>query len=454
MISTLLPIAQDDELRDFVLKLAEDDAAFSLKLSQWLMCKYAVYVDNPSVYVDEVRRLFGQREVKYSGYKRWRYDDDCGLDWTALTCGMNQLVATLREKLAAGCHEVVVLPIVEFYRLLAGFLDDLLAEEGVDIDSAAQACDALLLAWAEHPEVSSQAKRELYETLKALSKAEIMEYVDGLSDAFFMNYLTLIQSPEKVLVAIEKLTAEGKVSEVLVHKHIALLRQFGRDNEVPAVIRSGLRYRSVLDAELDRLYSQGNDYAAVNLLDLAVGYHRGATDIVERKIRFLLRLGDPRKLIEVYRHILLNKWNGFDYYAKMKELVTAAEWPEQYRRIVEEGEKKGNEEFMARIYAAEADYPRLYESLMSIRYGVLSLLQQYMPQLPEEYHETLLQKGYSEIDKMAHRADKRSEYARVAAHIRQFAALPGAKSLAEAMVKNLRVTYMRRPAYIDELNKI
>ncbi|MDO5465153.1 MAG: hypothetical protein Q4F40_09470 [Akkermansia sp.] len=98
---------------------------------------------------------------------------------------MKQIVSILREKLADGCPEVVPLPIVEFYRLLADYLDDLPAEEGVDINSAARACDSLLLAWAEHPGVTSQEKRELYETLQALSKAEILDYVEGLTDTFF-----------------------------------------------------------------------------------------------------------------------------------------------------------------------------------------------------------------------------------------------------------------------------
>lgn len=454
VISTLLPMAKEDELRAFVQNLAENDDKFSIKLSQWLMSKYAVYVNKPSVYVDEVRRLFGQTEEKYRGCNRWRYYDDCSLDWVALSCGMKQIVSILREKLADGCPEVVPLPIVEFYRLLADYLDDLLAEEGVDINSEARACDSLLLAWAEHPGVTSQEKRELYETLQALSKAEILDYVEGLTDTFFMNYLTCTQSPEDALASIEKLSAEGKVTEEMAHKHIALLRSFGREDEALGVIRRRLCYRSVLDAELDRLYKQASDYAALNLLDLAAAHHHGAVDIEERKIRFLLRLGDTGKLIEVYRCILLNKWNGFDYYAKIKELVSAAEWPEQYRRIVEEGEKKSSGEFMARIYAEEADYPRLYQAVMTTRHDTLRMLQRYMPQLPQEYHEKLLQKGYAEIDNIAHRADKRSEYAHVTSLIRQFSALPGAKTLADTMVTNLRATYVRRPAYIDELSKL
>ena len=453
MIAELLPMADAEELREFVQQHAGDDVSFAVKLSQWLMKRYGPYVNKTSVYVQEVRRLFGLTEEKYRGYNRSRYYDGCGLDWIALEEGMVQLVAALREKLQAGMPDVVAAPVVEFYRLLKDHLEEFFEEDEANIDQAGRACDALLLEWAEHPDVPVQEKRDLYDTLQVLARAEIMDYVDSLTDAFFMNYLTRTQSPEEALHTIEKLTAEGKVCEELVHKHIALLRQFGREPEALEVIRRNLRYLSVLDAELERLYTRQDDCAALSLLDLAALRHQGNAGIDERRIRFLLRLNDTQKLIEVYRHLLLNQWNGFDYYPKLKALVSPSEWPEQYKQIVKEGKKRSNE-FMARIYAAENDYPMLYQSIMSVRYGVLQMLQQYMVMLPEEYHEKLLQKGYTSIDIEANRAEKRSDYACVVSKIRQFSALPGAKPLADEMVTNLRTIYSRRPAYMDELSKL
>ena len=454
MIAELLPMADAEELREFVQEHANKDVSFAVKLSQWLMKRYGVHVNKPSVYVQEVRRLFRQTEEKYRGYNRRRYYDDIGLNWIALEEGMLQLVSTLREKLQAGMPDVVAAPVVEFYRLLQDHLDEFYEEDEANIDQAGRACDALLLEWAEHPDVPVQEKRDLYDTLQVLAKAEILDYVDGLTDAFFMSYLTLTQSPEEALNTIEKLTAEGKICEELVHKHIALLRQFGREAEALEVVRRYLRYPSVLDAELERLYTRQDDYAALNLLDLAALQHRGDASIAQRRIRFLLRLNDTQKLIDTYRHILLNRWDGFDYYPKLKALVPPAEWPDQYKQIVKEGKEKCSNEFMARIYAAENDYPMLYQAIMSTRHDVLELLRQYMVMLPEEYHEKLLQKGYTTIDIEANRAEKRSDYACVVSKIRQFSALPGAKPLADEMVANLRAIYSRRPAYIDELSKL
>ena len=203
---------------------------------------------NPSVYVEEVNRLFGLTEEKYRGYNRWRYCDDCGLDWTAINSGMENIVATLREQLAAGEHAVVVPPVVAFYHQLAEHVEEFMEEEEVSLDSAARACDLLLLAWVEHPGIPLNEKQEVYQTLQGLAETEIMDYVDGLSDAFFINFLTRMLSPQAALDHIEKQVAEGNTSEAQTLRHISLLRQLGRDADALLVIRRNLRYHSVLDA--------------------------------------------------------------------------------------------------------------------------------------------------------------------------------------------------------------
>lgn len=84
----------------------------------------------------------------------------------------------------------------------------------------------------------------------------------------------------------------------------------------------------------------------------------------------------------------------------------------------------------------------------------MNTLVQYLHLLPAEYHDTLLRKELRFIEKEALRAAKRSEYARVAARIRKFAALPGAAPLANELVMNLRDTYTRRLAYLQELSSL
>ncbi len=455
VIEELLPKVDVEELRDFVQEYAAQDTDFAVKLSQWLLRKYSLHANSSSAYVEEVRRLFGLTEEKYRSYNRHSYYDDVGVNWFALEDGMVKLVATLREKLATGCPEVVTPPVVEFYHLLAEYLDDFQEDDEVNIDLAGRACDELLLEWAECPDVPSSDKKAMYKTLRELSHAEVMDYVEGLSDNFFMCFLTSTQSPEEALKSIEEMVVEGQASSELVHKYVALLRQFGRDAEALAVIRKNLGCLTVLDAELERLYEAGDDYAAVNLIDLAMAQSQADSHIVERKVRFLKRLGDKDKLIEVYRYLLAKSWDGFDYYFQLKKMVKSSEWPEQYLLIVEACKAEGRSaDYMARIYAEENDYPALYQALLVARYDILDLLAQYLRVLPIEYHANLLQKCYKKIEFVAHRAGNRSEYASVVSNIRRFAALPGTQSMVDEMVDELRTTYKRRSAYIDELSKL
>lgn len=108
---------------------------------------------------------------------------------------------------------------------------------------------------------------------------------------------------------------------------------------------------------------------------------------------------------------------------------------------------------MARIYAAEKDYPALNHALMSISYDLLKMLQKYLSQLPMEYHSALLNKGLNELKRMASQANKRTEYASVASSIKAFAKQPRGNSMAEQLAAGIRKAFNRRPAYLDELAK-
>ena len=452
VIAELLPNAGVEELREFVLGYSRQDAEFSVTLGQWLMGKYARQVHKAEMFVEEVRKLFRLTDDFPSSSYRSRYDDFV-LDWCAISDGMEKLVATLQDKLSDGVHEVVVPPVLEFYRLFLEHYDDFEMVDEANINAAATACDDLLLKWAEHPTVPNYKKKAVYQSLQELAGNEAFEYVDGLTSNFFLNYLTLTQSPEETLKSIEKLTAEGRITEELVHKHISLLRQFGRDADARKVIQRNAFCFSVLDAELERLYQQGEDYAALNLIDHALVSARVSFPYLERKIRFLQRLEDTPKLIDVYRSILLDRGNTLAYYYKLKELVPPSEWAAQYKLIVAEGKLKHcGAEFMARIYAAEQDYPALSQAIMN-SYDIPQMLQTYLAQLPEMYHEALLDKGTEALKRMASQATKRSEYASVAARIKEFATLPGAKPITDMLVAAMRTAFSRRPAYLDELAK-
>ena len=57
VITELLPLAEGEELREFVQQQADADVSFAVKLSQWLTKQYGAFITESSVYVDEVRRF-------------------------------------------------------------------------------------------------------------------------------------------------------------------------------------------------------------------------------------------------------------------------------------------------------------------------------------------------------------------------------------------------------------
>lgn len=451
IIEQLLPRAGAEELGDFVRQYAARDAAFSVKLSQWLMKKYARYENNAAAYVAQVEQLFCLYEEKFRGYNRSRYYDGTGPDWCAIDTGMERLAQTLREKLDAGVHEVVVPPVLRFYQLLGEHAEDFMCEDEGDISVARDACEDLLTLWVQHPAVPQEEKRALYPRLQGLCLAKDMEIFDILTASFFADYHVHMLPPEEALERLNQEAAKGHQSADMVHKHVALLRQFGREREALDIIRTHLGFRAVLDAELERPYANGDDYAALNLIDLAMMQSKADSFLEERRIRFLQRLGNTPALINVYRYLLTARWNTFHYYYELKKLVSPSEWPAQYELIKNQSD---DEDFLIRLYAAEKDYPALFRAIMEADYNIQQLVKSHLPAMPMEYHEPLLQRAIKELAGEASRAGKRKEYAQVASRIRELAKLPCARELTGALVARLRSNYSNRPAFMDELSRL
>ena len=450
IIEDLLTKANREELLDFVREYAEKDDAFSAVLGQWLLKQYSQHENKAEAYVAQVEQLFCLMEDKFRGHNRWRYDD-IGLDWDSIDIGMEKLANTLREKLAEGVSGVVVPPVLRFYQLLGEHEEDFMSEEDGDISSATEICEQLLLAWVQHPEVPQKEKKALYPRLHELCLSREMQIFDILTSSFFANYLIHMQSPEEALKRLNQEAAKGHQSADMVHKHVELLRRFGKDADALEIIRQHLCYHSVLDTELDRLYTAGEDYAALNLIDLAKRQSNAGSFLEERRIRFLQRLGDTEALINVYRHLLTARWNTFHYYYKLKELVPHTEWPAQYKLI----KNQSNDEiFLIRLYAAEKDYPALFQSIMDAEYDIQQLVKSHLPTMPEEYHAPLLQKAIAELAWEASRANNRKEYARVVANIKSFSKLPGSKPQVDGLVARIRIAFRRKTAFMEELNKL
>lgn len=455
IITKLLPQAEMAELQEFLQRLASKHTALAVDLGQLLMSKYAHLVNDVDIYVTEVKRLFCLKEDKFRGNHRHRNYLGVGLNGIAINEGMENIANTLRQKLADGYHQLVTPPVVEFYRLLTLHLSQFLMEDKLHIDSATKACDKLLLEWVKCPAVSLEEKQDMFCTLKELAKPRITQHINGLSNDFLLIFRTYIQRPQEILDFLDKLSKRGPIPSALVIRHIALLRQFDRKEDAQRVIRRNLYLLPVLDAELDHLYECGADDAALKLLDLAKKYYKSAYLIKEKRTRFMERLGETKELIELYRYLLLNPKGNIEYFHKLKALVPPAEWPAQYSLIVKEGTAaKCSPHTMAEIHAAEGDLEALSKALMCTQLDILNKLLLYLPQMPEQYHAPLLQKGIEHLEAAAHMVDKRVDYIRIVDSIRSFATLPQAQPLVDALVARLRATFINRPAYLEELNML
>ena len=110
---------------------------------------------------------------------------------------------------------------------------------------------------------------------------------------------------------------------------------------------------------------------------------------------------------------------------------------------------------MAAILAEEEDYERLFNLLMNDDvYDQYNMIHEHLPQLPEKYHEPLLQICFTTLWKRVPKLKGRREYAGYAEEVKRFSQLPGARPYVDELLNRVHTNYARHSALRDELSMV
>jgi hypothetical protein len=140
----------------------------------------------------------------------------------------------------------------------------------------------------------------------------------------------------------------------------------------------------------------------------------------------------------------------FDYYKKLKGLYTKTEWPKVLADLLKPME---DGRYSSQIYIDICIHEHFDERLLGVCKKWPERLVELYPRLIPKYAADLAPVFTANIVKGAQSAGDRGAYQKVCELIRHYikaCGKPGAKKL----TAELRETYCRRPAFIDELGKI
>ncbi|MCM3569723.1 DUF6880 family protein [Neobacillus mesonae] len=142
--------------------------------------------------------------------------------------------------------------------------------------------------------------------------------------------------------------------------------------------------------------------------------------------------------------------NDFEYYSKLKELYPSCEWEGVLHEIVEEFRKQP---YQPSAYLSILKEENLTEHILEYCKENLSSLTHLYPYLMEQYFEELTDLFIQYILIVAKESNDRRKYKNVCRIIETYKQACG-KEHAEKLISKLKESYKRRPAFVEELEKI
>ena len=152
---------------------------------------------------------------------------------------------------------------------------------------------------------------------------------------------------------------------------------------------------------------------------------------------------------ELWSLMLERQYENGEIYRELKSLYTEAEWREKRESIFSSLEPCRDVES---YYVEDKLYDRLLKCVLDD--DGLSKLSAYESCLMKLYPEELLDKYEAELKKEAERSSCREHYRELVLYLKRMQKYPGGEERAERIVEEWRKIYRRRPALMEELERV
>ncbi|MFD1738065.1 SWIM zinc finger domain-containing protein [Bacillus salitolerans] len=139
----------------------------------------------------------------------------------------------------------------------------------------------------------------------------------------------------------------------------------------------------------------------------------------------------------------------FNYYQKIKVLYSENEWREELTDILTIFEETNPSETYVKILIEE----KLTEKLLTYCNRKLYEIERLYPYIAKDYPSQVIKLFNDYIQQYSERSTNRSEYKKVCKVIKTFKKACGSEPAGQ-LIAELQETYVRRPAFLDELRKV
>ncbi|MDP2414629.1 SWIM zinc finger domain-containing protein [Daejeonella sp.] len=265
--------------------------------------------------------------------------------------------------------------------------------------------------------------------------------------------------------------------EFFISRKIELLKLSGNNTEVENLVQQNLEIVEVRQGEINK-FIQEKDYVKAKVLikeGIEISDKKGHPGTTLQWEKELLRIAFLENDVELIRHytkyFAFDRWFSKEYYDQWKATFNQEEWIVTIEAYIDETLKKilGNNErgrgklwftanppvlsAIAPVYIEEGYWDRLLDLVK--KETDLDVILQYHSHLSKRYPDELLALYLPAFELAGDHANARNQYKDVVNKMKRVIKdMPQFKADIVAVAQKLKSKYPRRPAMVDELNRI
>lgn len=344
----------------------------------------------------------------------------------------------------------------------------------------------LIKAIAGAKDTALQLKEQVFDFLQSeLNSKQYFDYGDYGDELFdIFQQLAGELNREKAFLAyidaqLSKLTGkyDSYRKDFFITTKIEFLEALGRTGEVEKVIQQNMDVVAVREGEVNKAIDQKNFILAKRLISEGIttarkNEHPGIVSAWEKALLHIAVLEKDKETVRHYaKHFAFDRGFDKEYYSQWKKTYPAAEWKEVIEAYIqqeikkvanENNQRKGKGWYtsnsdliysLAPVYIQEQYWDRLLALVQ--KENNLRVLLQFHDHLAKRYPSELLNMYLPAFKQQGDKVGARNEYADLAQKMKKVIKdIPDGKEKIIALAEQLKQKMPRRPAMIEELNKI
>ncbi|MGP4080012.1 SWIM zinc finger family protein [Pseudalkalibacillus sp. R45] len=450
-LKSTLSNLKKDQLVQVLMDLADDQP----ELEKKLLFEFAPAEDEIAQSKKLIREFINK--AKHRGFIHW---NDAGY---ALQ-GANATLDKANKRKESGDTESAVmlsLTVLSITIDMLQYTDDSSGDVGYCIHESKEIMEDAIAKGID--ELSDKEQTKLFNTLL---KAALQKRYDGWSDervSLLGNCIYFARDPkrrEKLEKQLDSLLQQSSgdswssnhLSEQVKLMQLSLIEQFDGADAAYAFITDNFEYPKLRERAILHHLEEENYHQVIELCKEGESRDSFFRGLVLRWQKYRLaayeKLGDTPKVKELTRKFVLG--GEFNYYLDLKKWYQADEFEQVLEEILAAFEK---ERHPSQTYVDILKEEKLYDKLLHYTKQRPWEIQTLYPYLIDDYFEEVNDIYQHFIKTEAEQATERKKYRKVCKLIKPYKKVFG-ETNTRKLINELEQKYQRRPAFMEELEKI